>query len=273
MKKGKPAREKPDASSTMTKDLFSDRAGHYAGFRPHYPDALYDWLLDHTPGRDTAWDCATGNGQVARALSPHFHVVEASDISAAQLAHAWKDAPNIRYSLQPAERTTFPDARFDLITIGQALHWLDVDAFHREVSRVARPGALLAEWGYGLPVFPVTGIAEALDQFYRETTGPFWEPERRHIDEQYARLPFPFVPVPSPTFSMEAEWDLSQLGGFLSSWSAVQTCVRRTGKDPVPDFVQSLTSLWPDGEVLPLRFPLFLRAGHVTGKGTVPMPG
>lgn len=273
MKKGKPAREKPDASSTMTKDLFSDRAGHYAGFRPHYPDALYDWLLDHTPGRDTAWDCATGNGQVARALSPHFHVVEASDISAAQLAHAWKDAPNIRYSLQPAERTTFPDARFDLITIGQALHWLDVDAFHREVSRVARPGALLAEWGYGLPVFPVTGIAEALDHFYRETTGPFWEPERRHIDEQYARLPFPFVPVPAPTFSMEAEWDLSQLGGFLSSWSAVQTCVRRTGKDPVPDFVQSLTSLWPDGEVLSLQFPLFVRVGRIAGERAAPIPG
>ncbi|WP_211263129.1 methyltransferase domain-containing protein [Thioalkalivibrio nitratireducens] len=39
---------------------------------------------------------------------------------------------------------------FDLITVGQALHWFDFPAFYAEAARVLRPGGVLAAWGYGL---------------------------------------------------------------------------------------------------------------------------
>ncbi|WP_375419354.1 hypothetical protein [uncultured Hymenobacter sp.] len=43
-------------------DRFSAQAAAYARYRIDYPPALYAWLLPLVPGRQRAWDCATGNG-------------------------------------------------------------------------------------------------------------------------------------------------------------------------------------------------------------------
>ena len=53
-------------------DHFSGHADAYAAARPHYPDALFDSLAALCARHDLAWDCATGNGQAAAALAPHF---------------------------------------------------------------------------------------------------------------------------------------------------------------------------------------------------------
>ena len=46
------------------KDYFSSQSKAYATFRPSYPDELYEFIFRHLKNRTTAWDCATGNGQV-----------------------------------------------------------------------------------------------------------------------------------------------------------------------------------------------------------------
>src|SRR5215213_8237924 len=106
------------------KDYFSDQARKYASFRPTYPAELYAFIFKHLNGKHHAWDCATGNGQVATHLALHFKQVSATDISQKQLDEAPK-LPNINYSISPAEHTAFPPHSFDLITVGQALHWFD----------------------------------------------------------------------------------------------------------------------------------------------------
>ena len=115
------------------------------------------------------------------------HVV-ATDISETQLALAVQK-PNIHYQRSRAEQTPFADQSFDLITVGQALHWFDIGAFHQEVRRVAKPGATIAEWGYGLVQIDTALDAVMLD-FYRNRIGPYWDPQRKHIDDEYATLPF-----------------------------------------------------------------------------------
>src|SRR5882672_948119 len=121
------------------KDLFSAQAKQYAAFRPTYPEALYDFIFQHVHGNENAWDCATGNGQVAQRLARQFKKVYATDISQKQLDQA-SPANNIHYAVSPAESTPFPDHQFDLITVGQALHWFDLDKFYAEVKRVIKPG-------------------------------------------------------------------------------------------------------------------------------------
>ena len=74
--------------NTVMKDLFSSQAKLYATFRPHYPDELFQFIIRHVPQRNMAWDCATGNGQVAQHLSPHFKKIIATDISHQQLENA-----------------------------------------------------------------------------------------------------------------------------------------------------------------------------------------
>src|SRR5258705_5587143 len=100
-----------------TKDFFSEHSKVYAAFRPTYPEALYQFIFKHLKNKNIAWDCATGNGQVAQYLSQHFEKVYATDISQQQLDNGFK-AENIFYSVDSAEKTSFPPHQFDLITVG-----------------------------------------------------------------------------------------------------------------------------------------------------------
>src|SRR5437870_2220979 len=111
------------------KDNFSTQSHLYARFRPAYPRKFFDFLLSVIPGRERAWDCGTGNGQVAAELSKNFHAVYATDISENQIKNAAR-LPNIFYTLQPAEHTAFPDATFDLVTAAQAVHWFNFAEFY-----------------------------------------------------------------------------------------------------------------------------------------------
>src|SRR5262245_31315897 len=108
-------------SSTSHKDLFSKQANIYAAFRPTYPKELYDFIFSRVEKNHKAWDCATGNGQVAGYLANYFDKVYATDISQQQLDNAVK-RDNITYSVSPGEKTSFEDQQFDLITVAQALH-------------------------------------------------------------------------------------------------------------------------------------------------------
>ncbi len=244
----------------MAIDLFSGHADQYAQYRIDYPAELYAFILARVPARQTAWDCATGNGQVAAALADVFTQIEATDISEKQLTQATQ-RPNIHYQVGPAERTNFPDGHFDLITVAQALHWFDVDTFHAEVRRVAKPGAVLAEWGYGL-----NQINEAVDtlvlDFYRNRVGPYWDSRRRLIDEQYATLPFPFADVQHADFVVRRTWPLERFLNYLRTWSSVQTYKFENGDDPVSALGDALLPIWGKGDK-EVRFPVFMRAGLV----------
>ena len=85
---------------TAFKDHFSGHAADYANFRPNYPPELFDYLASISPGRELAWDCATGNGQAAVGLAAHFDEIIATDASAQQIENA---RPHLRISYRVAE--------------------------------------------------------------------------------------------------------------------------------------------------------------------------
>lgn len=243
------------------KDYFSRHSEVYAAFRPTYPDQLYQFLLRQLKGRSSAWDCATGNGQVAGRLSKYFDAVFATDISQQQLDRAFR-ADNIFYTVCPAEKTGFADNQFDLITVGQALHWFDLSAFYAEAARTGKPGALLAAWGYSLP--SVDGkIDTLLHDFYRNEAGPYWDDARRHVENQYRDLPFPFEVVDCPPFSIHVDWSDEQFAGYLTSWSATQKYIRERKTDPVPAFMSTLRAHWTPGTMKAVAFPIFVKAGRI----------
>ncbi len=241
-------------------DRFSGHASLYAQYRIDYPDELYNFILRFVPRRLIAWDCATGNGQVAGALADYFERVEATDISETQLLLAIQKPP-IRYQISPAEQTPFANHTFDLVTVAQALHWFDVDAFHREVRRVAKPGAVVAEWGYGL-----AQIAADLDpillDFYRNRVGPYWDPQRKYIDDRYTTLPFPFADAQRAEFVVRRNWSLERFLNYLRTWSVVRQYIHENEEDPVLALGDALKSAWGDGE-REIRFPVFMRVGRI----------
>lgn len=241
-----------------TKDNFSAQAPTYGAFRPHYPEALYRFLYEQILHFNRAWDCGTGNGQVASKLSEKFIQVEATDISQNQLNQA-VPKPNISYSLARAEEAIFQDNYFDLITVAQAIHWFDFEAFYPEVIRVAKPGAMLAVWGYGLlQINPEIDVL--FFDFYENKIGLYWDAERNLVDEKYASIPFPFAAeIKMPDLEIIVSWTFDQFIGYMNSWSSVQHYIKKHGHNPVDVFAQTIKHLWPGTDIKQVRFPLFGR--------------
>jgi ubiquinone/menaquinone biosynthesis C-methylase UbiE len=242
------------------KDNFSTASDQYAQYRPTYPNAFFSYLSTLIPHPKTAWDCGTGNGQVAVTLASIFETVCATDISASQIDHAPK-LPNIHYAVQAAEQTNFPENHFDLIIVAQAIHWFDFERFYTEVNRTAKQEALLVVMGYGLlKIAPEIDVLIA--SFYKEVIGPYWDAERRYIDEMYQTIPFPFEEITTPNFSNTCEWTCEHLLGYLSTWSAVKHYTRMHGFNPVDALAVDLKKAFGN-QVRQVDFPLLLRIGKV----------
>ncbi len=243
------------------KDLFSGQAHLYSQYRPTYPAGLYEYILRFVAERKSALDCATGNGQVARALAPHFERVQAIDISRQQLKHAFP-AANILYSLSPAEKTAFPNDSFDLITVAQAYHWFDGTSFCREAKRIARPGAVVAIWGYDLSTddSPVNAI---IRHWNFDVLAPYWEKERMHVYNHYRDLPFDFEPLPVPDFEIVVHWSLEQLIGHLRTWSALPNITKAKGDGPFRETVDDISKAWGSDDTRQFTFAIFMKLGRV----------
>ena len=241
-------------------DRFAFAAGDYAAYRPRYPDPLFDWLRQRLPNASWVWDCGTGSGQAALALASRFPNVLATDPSMAQLAHA-EPAERLSYVAMTAESCAVRDHSINLVTVAQALHWFDRVAFFNEAKRVLAPGGLLAVWSYGLGSI-APGLDELLRHFHDVTVGPYWSPARWLVESGYAGIEFPFEEEATPDILMQASWTLPQLGGYLSTWSAVGKYREVTGQDPLPTVLRALAERWGAPHVArQVRWPLRLRVG------------
>jgi ubiquinone/menaquinone biosynthesis C-methylase UbiE len=242
------------------KDNFSQDSKQYAKFRPHYPKELFDHLLSLVKEKNTAWDCGTGNGQVADVLADHFREVYATDISQQQMDEAVKRS-NIYYSVQPAEKTSFYANQFDLVTVAQAVHWFRFDDFYAEVKRTLNHGGIIAVIGYG-PIQTIKPLQDIIDHFYKNIIGPYWDAERNYIDEHYQTIPFPFEEIKMPGFTMSYQWTVDQFTGYLNTWSAVKHYAKQHQINPVTAIQKELSAGWPATQSATFSFPLLTRIGR-----------
>ncbi len=240
------------------KDHFSAAAKDYAQARPHYPQALFDWIASIAPARDAVWESGCGSGQASADLATRFAHVHATDPSAAQVAQA-PLIGNVDFVVEPGERCSLADASVDAVCVAQALHWFDRGAFFAECARVLRPGGVLVAWGYqDIQVPP--GLEAANAALQREIAA-YWPPERADIDAAYADYAWPFEPIAAPAFTMGADWPLPRLLGYFSSYSASKRNRDSTGMDPVAVHADAFAAAWGDPVATqPLRWPLFVHA-------------
>lgn len=248
---------------TRFKDHFSGHAELYREARPTYPEALFDWLAAQAPSRALAWDCGCGNGQASIALARRFDRVVATDPSANQIADAERRV-NIDYRVEPAERTSLVDAGVGLVTVAQALHWFDHAAFYAELRRVLAPGGVIAAWAYSDCGTGDAAVDAIKDRLYVDLTGPYWPPERAHVEAGYRTLPFPFAEIAAPPFLMTAAWNVDQLLAYFRSWSATQRYLKARGEDPIALIERDLRMAWGNpAQPRTVRWQFHLRAGRV----------
>ncbi len=195
-------------------------------------------------------------------LAARFDRVVATDASEAQLAHAERH-PRITFRQCRESDSGLESGSVDAVTVAQALHWFDLDAFFAEARRVLRPGGLLVAWGYTRPRI-VPEINAVVDEFHDRTVGPCWPPERRLIDNGYADLLFPFtrVRLDGEPFAIEANLTLDDFLAYVGTWSAVLRYRAEHGADSVGSLRELLVPLWPPDEPRLVGWPLVVLVGR-----------
>lgn len=216
------------------------------------------FLADCCEKRGLAWDCATGNGQAAIALTPFFDRIIATDASEAQICSA---APHSRidYRVARAEGSGLDQSSVDLITVSQALHWFDIDRFFEEVTRVLVSGGVFSAWSYALCVVEPEIDAQVLELYLQ--IDEYWPPERRIVEDRYRSIELPMPAIAAPEFEMTANWKADAMLGYLRTWSACQHYLRERRKDPVDTIEEALRGLW-GAESRQVRWPLALKVGR-----------
>ncbi len=124
---------------------FSDKAENYTKYRPIYPDAVIDKILENLapPNQLLAADIGAGTGIAARQLADKGVNVIAIEPNAAMREAAEKHQ-NVEWKNGSAEATNLPDASVDLITCFQAFHWFKPEPTLLEFKRVLKPQGRLA---------------------------------------------------------------------------------------------------------------------------------
>lgn len=143
---------------------FGQVADDYDRFRPGYPAALVDDLLAAAPA--DVLDVGCGTGRAAALLAARGTAVLGVEVDPAMAAVARRSG--VPVEVAPFESWDPRGRRFDLLTCGQAWHWLDPAVAIGKAADLLRPtGRLALFWNYGTFDAPVRA---ALDEVYARVT-------------------------------------------------------------------------------------------------------
>ena len=201
-------------SVTTDATSFGQAAESYDQARPTYPSDAVDLLLgEHT--RQVV-DVGAGTGKLTAALRTPGREVVAVDPDEAMLARLRGAVPSVRTLVGTAESIPLPDRWADLVTFGQAWHWVDVPAASAEVGRVLRPGGRLGLlWNIRDTSEP--WVAELGDVMGSSAA------ERLIEGDDGVRLTGPFGPLAEQVVSWSMVFDAESLVTLAASRSYVIT--------------------------------------------------
>jgi len=157
-------------------ESFGATAEQYDRGRMPYPDALFDDFAELRP-RDVL-DVACGTGRAARRLAQRGLRVLGVEVDErmARIARGH----GVEVEIAAFESWEASGRRFDLITCGEAWHWLDPVRGVEEAAELLRPGGMCARfWGFSVVDEPLVSALEAVYARHAPDTPP------------HARLPSP----------------------------------------------------------------------------------
>jgi SAM-dependent methyltransferase len=195
---------------------FGSEADAYARYRPGYPVALLEWGL--APVRDAdglrVLDLAAGTGKITEGLVGLDVDVIAVEPDTAMLAQLTSRFPKVDARSGTAESIPLPDASVDVVFVGQALHWFDLDRALPEIDRVLRPGgSLVAAWNLDDDRVPWVAELSALSE------APIWNGE---LPEHEAAV-VGFGTVEQQLFPHPVVQTVDSLVGTLMTYSRMLT--------------------------------------------------
>ncbi len=154
---------------------FGQAADEYQRYRPDYPPALYERILAHIPR--PSWTCAmdlgAGTGIVTGHLAQWFRHVIAVEPDAKMAAKIAERYPQVIIRVQTAEECEQAAESIDLITIANALHWMDAERTFANARNWLKRGGVLAVFDRPLPK-----VNAAIDAIVLSELRGAWRPHR-----------------------------------------------------------------------------------------------
>lgn len=209
-----------DPSDPTFRSYSVEQAKYYGSQRLSYDSAIYNTVLDHhlaTGGHfDLALDVGCGPGNATRDIAPSFDHAIGVDAGAAMIEAAralggkTKSGSDIRFEVSPGESFSnipgIEPGSVDLITVGMAAHWFEMEKFWVEAAKVLKPGGTVAIWtqasAFCHPSTPnAAKVMKVLLHFERETLAPYELPANRISRDMYDNLALPWtIPTPVTAF-------------------------------------------------------------------------
>ncbi|MEO8512174.1 MAG: class I SAM-dependent methyltransferase [Ignavibacteria bacterium] len=244
------------------KDYFSKQAKEYSKYRPKYPAELFSYLSSLVNEHNTAWDCATGNGQAAIGLEPHFKKIIATDASSSQIEHA-ELHPKIEYRTLTAENSGLESDSVDLLTVATAIHWINTEIFYPEAKRIIKNGGVIAVWTYS-ESFINEEVDEVYEKLYKEILAEYWPVENKNAWKFEESVQLPFEAIETPEFEIKLKWNLSEYLNYLNTWSSTQQYIIKNGKNPLDQVYDDFLAAWKDENIkLDMKKRVMLKAGRI----------
>jgi SAM-dependent methyltransferase len=129
-----------------SKVRFSETVENYEKYRPSYPGALVDWILEPFRGLPPRiLDLGCGTGITARLFAPRSKSIVGVDPNEEMLERARaKGLERGEYKRGESTNTGLEAGSIDLVIAGQAFHWFDLEPTFAELARVLVPGGWCA---------------------------------------------------------------------------------------------------------------------------------
>lgn len=132
-------------------ESFGARADAYDKYRPTYPEQMIDDLCGG--GRPRVLDVGCGTGKAARLFLARGCEVLGIEIDERMAEKA--RSHGIRVEVAPFESWAADSRTFDLVTSGQAWHWLNPDVAPQKAADVlVRDGRIAVFWNHNHPHDP-----------------------------------------------------------------------------------------------------------------------
>jgi ubiquinone/menaquinone biosynthesis C-methylase UbiE len=215
--------------SEIYKNYFTPKtaAERFAKGRPRFHSFVIEKIKEFLPLEKPlsfALDVGCGTGFSTTALKEIAQKVIGLDISAEMLAWT-EEEKGVEYILASAENLPLCGDKFDLITISQAIHWVNKDNFFKEADRILKPeGWLIAYDNY------FSDQAEKNPAFSdwhkREFLKKYPVPPRGEISfETASENPNDFILVQQDWHENIIEFSVEELVDFLVTMSNVIAAV------------------------------------------------
>lgn len=133
-------------------EKFTGKANIYEQYRPSYGTEVYDFIIDkfNLPKDCIIADIGAGTGKFSKGFierGVETYCVEPNVGMKAIMDNRYEAYPNYHGFNGNAESTGLGDGQIDCITVAQAFHWFDRQAFKKEAQRILKEnGKVVLVW-------------------------------------------------------------------------------------------------------------------------------